>query len=94
MIQLRRQGSITGGGHGQQRDPMTGRFAMRPGFSNRVLAHMVGPKNTAQALVMDVLQRAAPQAAGLLLALLGTAAGQSATPEENVAQNGPAGLLR
>ena len=69
MIEIGAKDSITGASRGQQRDPMTGRFGLKQGMSSQMLAHMLSPKNTAQAFVWDILRRAAPQSQMLLMSL-------------------------
>ncbi len=82
MIDIGAKDSITGASRGQQRDPMTGRFSVKSGLSNQMLAHMMNPKNTAQAFIWDLLKRAAPQSSMLLGSMLQTMMAQQQAQQE------------
>jgi hypothetical protein len=86
MIDIGAKDSIAGASRGQQRDPMTGRFGLKQGMSNQMLAHMMSPKNTAQAFIHDILRRAAPQSSALLMSLLQTAQAQQQTQQQAMDQ--------
>jgi hypothetical protein len=73
---------------------MTGRFSKRSGLEGKMLAHMVSPDDTGNALVADLLERVAPTASGVLRALQKHQVASERAAQQAAPQNGSTGLLR